>query len=40
MPDSEGQAPKSDFTGVVLPVFFVEDMMTSVHFYRDICGFE
>jgi len=29
-----------NFTGVILPVFFVKDTLASLHFYRDICGFK
>jgi catechol 2,3-dioxygenase-like lactoylglutathione lyase family enzyme len=32
--------PKSRFTGNILPVFYVTDVMKSVEFYRDILGFE
>lgn len=28
-----------NFTGVILPVFFVKDTLASLHFYRDLCGF-
>ncbi|MFC2078759.1 VOC family protein [Candidatus Bipolaricaulota bacterium] len=28
-----------NFTGVVLPVFFVKDTLDSLRFYRDVCGF-
>jgi catechol 2,3-dioxygenase-like lactoylglutathione lyase family enzyme len=31
---------KSQFTGELLPVFYVTDVKNSVHFYRDILGFE
>ncbi|MFC2079140.1 VOC family protein [Candidatus Bipolaricaulota bacterium] len=30
----------NNFTGVVLPVFFVQDTLVSLPFYRDTCGFE
>jgi len=28
-----------NFTGVILPVFFVKDTLASLHFYCDVCGF-
>jgi hypothetical protein len=31
---------ESRFTGEILPVFYVTDVMRSVEFYRDILGFE
>jgi catechol 2,3-dioxygenase-like lactoylglutathione lyase family enzyme len=31
---------KSRFTGNILPVFYVTDVMRSVEFYRDVLGFE
>ena len=30
----------TNFTGVLLPVFYVSDVARSLEFYRDICGFD
>ena len=30
----------SNFTGVLLPVFYVRDVAKSLAFYKDICGFD
>ena len=39
LPVENDQQP-SQFTGELLPVFYVTDVMKSLHFYRDILGFE
>lgn len=38
--DTETSVPASRFTGKVLPVFYVTDVIRSVQFYRDGLGFE
>lgn len=36
---SEKTEISSNFTGVILPVFFAKDTLVSLRFYRDLCGF-
>jgi hypothetical protein len=39
MEESEATTPSENFTSAILPVFFVKDILASLHFYRNVCGF-
>jgi len=40
MGTTDTTATPENFTGVVLPVFFVKNTLASLRFYRDLCGFK
>ena len=39
MNETKSTESAENFTGIILPVFFVKDTLASLHFYRDVCGF-